>query len=370
MRKLLCFVASFLLLLSSALAQRVEVSGKVTGENNQPVQGVSVQEKNTQNGTTTDANGNFRLSVGRNATLVFSSVGYDSKEAVVGANARDINVSLSAASGAINEVVVTALGIRREKKALGYAVTTVDKKQLEQRPEADITRVLNGKTPGVDIGATSGISGSGTNIIIRGVSSITGETTPLFIVDGVPFDASTSNQADFRYGNQSSSRFLDLDPNNIENISVLRGLSATVLYGEQGRNGVILVTTKNGANRRIANKAEITITQSTFANKVASMPEWQNTYGGGTHQSVGFQFYSNWGAAFTNPAAMVTHPYSRAAYAAAFPQFQGQQIPFQAHPNNVNDFFRTGWINTTSINVAGSPGANSNCERQLYPLRR
>ena len=359
MRKLLCFLATFLLL-SAAFAQKVEVSGKVIGENNQPLPGASVQEKNTTNGTSTDANGNFRISVARNATLVFSSVGYDKKEASVGANPRDVNVTLTPTSGAISEVVVTALGIRREKKALGYAVTTVDKKQLEQRPEADITRVLNGKTPGVDIGATSGISGSGTNIIIRGVSSITGETTPLFIVDGVPFDASTNAQSDFRYGNQTSSRFLDLDPNNIESVSVLRGLSATVLYGEQGRNGVILITTKNGANRRIANKAEITVTQSTFANKVASLPDWQNTYGGGTNQSIGFAFYSNWGGAFTNPPTMLTHPYSRSAYAAAFPELQGKQIPFQAYKNNVNDFFRTGWINTTSINVAGSPSANTN----------
>jgi TonB-linked SusC/RagA family outer membrane protein len=359
MRKLLCFVATFLLL-STAFAQKVEVSGKVVGENNQPLPGVSVQEKNTSNGTSTDASGSFRLSVSRNATLVFSSVGYDRKEAAVGADPRGVTISLTPASGAISEVVVTALGIRREKKALGYAVTTVDRKQLEQRPEADITRVLNGKTPGVDIGATSGISGSGTNIVIRGISSITGETTPLFIVDGVPFDASTNAQSDFRFGNQTSSRFLDLDPNNIESVSVLRGLSATVLYGEQGRNGVILITTKNGSNRRVGNKAEVTLTQSTFANKVASLPEWTNAYGGGTHLSTGFQFYSNWGAAFQNPPVTLLHPYSRSAYAAAFPELQGVQIPFEAHPNNINDFFRTGWINTTSINVAGSPGTNSN----------
>jgi TonB-linked SusC/RagA family outer membrane protein len=360
MRKLLCFVASFFLLLSSALAQRVEVSGKVTGENNQPVPGVSVQEKNTTNGTTTDANGNFRLSVNRNATLVFSSVGYDSREAVVGANVRDINVSLSATSGAINEVVVTAMGIRREKKALGYAVTTVDKKQLEQRPEADITRVLSGKTPGVDIGATSGLSGSGTNITIRGVSSISGNSTPLFVVDGVPFDASTNSQADFRYGNQTSSRFLDIDPNNIESLSVLRGLSATTLYGELGRNGVILITTKNAASRRVNQKAEVTVTQSLFSNTVASLPEWQNTYGAGFRQSLGFGFYSNWGREFRNPPDSVFHPYGTGVVASSFPDLVNKKIPVVPYKNNVNDFFRTGWINTTSVNVAASPAANTN----------
>lgn len=359
MRKLLCLIVISFLVAPSAFAQKVEVSGRITGENDQPVAGASVQEKNTKNGTATDANGMFHLNVNPKATLVITSVGYDKKEVAVSNSTSLLNIPLTIANTGISEVVVTALGIRREKKALGYAVTTVDKKQLEERPEADISRLLSGKTPGVDIGATSGISGSGTNIVIRGISSISGNTTPLFVVDGVPFDAQTNAQSDFRYGNQSSNRFLDLDPNNIESISILRGLSASVLYGEQGRNGVVLITTKNGANRRVNKKAEISVTQSNFVNKVSGLPEFQNAYGGGFHQSLGFQFFSNWGAEFKNPPVMVTHPYSRPAYAAAFPQFQGVKVPFQAYPSNVKDFFRTGLINSTSISIAGSPGANS-----------
>lgn len=359
MRKFLCFFAAYLLLLCSAVAQTVEVTGRVTGESNQPLQGVSVQERGSKRGTVTDASGMFRLSVKSGATLVISSVGYEQRE-VSTVNNRNINITLGTATTGLTEVVVTALGIRREKKALGYAVSTVDKKQLEQRPEGDIGRLLSGKTPGVDIGATSGISGSGTNITIRGISSITGESTPLFVVDGVPFDGSTNAQSGFTYGNQTSSRFLDIDPNNIDNVSVLRGLSATVLYGERGRNGVILITTKNGASRKVNKKTEITVTQSDFVNKVAGLPDWQNTYGGGTQQSIGFQFYSNWGARFMDPPVMLNHPYSRPAYALAFPELQGTKVPFKAYPDNVNDFFRTGLINTTSINIAGSPGANSN----------
>jgi TonB-dependent SusC/RagA subfamily outer membrane receptor len=179
-------------------------------------------------------------------------------------------------------------------------------------------------------------------------------------VDGVPFDASTNAQADFRYGNQTSSRFLDIDPNNIESVSVLRGLSATTLYGELGRNGVILITTKNAAARKVSQKAEITLTQSVFSNTVASLPEWQNTYGAGFRQSLGFGFFSNWGREFRNPPDSVVHPYSTGAVASSFPELQGQKIAVVPYPDNVNDFFRTGWINTTSINVAASPAANTN----------
>ncbi len=356
MRRFLTLFTVLMLSAALASAQTQVVTGKVTDENSNPVARASVQEKNSKKGTITDANGDFSLSTTRGTTLVISSVGYEKIEILAGNS--PIVVSLRTSNQNLTEVVVTALGIKREKKALGYAVSTVDSKQLEQRSETDITRILNGKTPGVDIGATSGLSGSGTNIIIRGLSTISGNSTPLFVVDGAPFDASTNAQADFRYGNQTSSRFLDLDPNNIESISILRGLSASVLYGEQGRNGVILITTKNGSTRRINKKTEISLAQSVFANKVI-LPDFQNEYGGGTNQSTGFAFFSNWGAHFTNPPVMLLHPYSRAAYAVAFPDLQGKLIPYEAHPNNVKDFFRTGYVTTTSLNVAGSPGPNS-----------
>lgn len=362
MRKLLCLIVISFLVASPAFAQKVEVSGRITGDNNQPVAGASVQEKNTKNGTSTDANGNFHLSVNPGATLVITSIGFEQKEVGVTANTRNINVSLATSAEAINEVVVTSYGIRREKKALGYAVTTVDKSKLEMRPEADVVRILDGKVPGVDIGATSGISGSGTNILIRGISTISGNSTPLFVVDGVPFDASTNAQQSFVQGSQTSSRFLDLDPNNIESISVLRGLSATTLYGEQGRNGVILITTKSASARNTKKKTEVTVTQSLFSNQIANLPDWQNDYGGGFHQSLGFAFFSNWGREFRNPPDSVFHPYNRPGssalalrYQSSFPQYQGKKIAVVPHPDNVKDFFRQGWINSTSINIAASP---------------
>ncbi|TAH02739.1 MAG: SusC/RagA family TonB-linked outer membrane protein, partial [Sphingobacteriales bacterium] len=346
-----------MLMVHFAVGQTLEVSGKVSDENGNPVSGASVVDKATKVGTTTDAQGNFKLTARRGATLVISYVGFDSREIL--ANTADFQgIQLKGANQALSEVVVTAQGIRREKKALGYAVASVDKKQLELRPENDVVRLLNGKAPGVNILPPSGMSGSGTNIIIRGVNTITGGSTPLFIVDGVPFDASTNAQAGFQYGNTTSSRFLDLDPNNIENISVLKGLSATTLYGELGRNGVVMVTTKNGANRRTAKKTEITLSQSLFVNKVANLPEYQNTYGSGFDMSSGLAFFSNWGAPFKTPADSVAHPYSRAALNGSLPQYIGRRYPLEPK-NSVEKFFRTGLIRTTSVNLATSLGNGS-----------
>jgi TonB-dependent SusC/RagA subfamily outer membrane receptor len=345
MRKRLPMLVGLVVLLANTVfAQNVEVSGTVTDDKGQPISGVSISEKNTRNGTSTNAAGEFKITVKSNAVLVFTSIGYGRKEVSVSGNT--MSVSLQPSSETISEVVVTSFGIRREKKALGYAVSTVEGKSIEQRPESDVVRLLNGKAPGVDILNASGISGSGTNITIRGVSTITGSSTPLFIVDGVPFDASTTAQASFVYGNTTSSRFLDLDPNNIENISVLKGLSATTLYGELGRNGVILITTKTGANKRTNSKAEVTVTQSVFFNEVSNLPEYQQRYGGGFDQSVGLAFFSNWGAEFQNPPVKVVHPYDRAALLVAFPQFNktpgaGNDLIYEFKPyNSVSRFFR------------------------------
>ena len=362
-KRLFLLVGVLLLLANTVFAQTVEVSGKVTDDKGEPVSGVSVTEKNTKNGTTTNLAGDFKLSVNSNAVLVFTSIGYGKKEVAV--SGATMNVSMQVSSAAISEVVVTSFGIRREKKALGYAVATVDGKALEQRPESDVVRLLNGKAPGVDILNSSGMSGSGTNITIRGVSTITGSSTPLFVVDGVPFDASTNPQASFIYGNTTSSRFLDLDPNNIESISVLKGLSATTLYGELGRNGVILITTKTGASKRTTSKAEVSVTQSVFFNEVANLPEYQQRYGGGFDQSLGLAFFSNWGAEFQNPPVKVVHPYDRAALNVAFPQFNptpgaGNDAIYEFKPyNSVSRFFRTGIIKATSIGIqTGSQNAS------------
>ena len=357
MRKIASLLCAMMFMMHIAVGQTVEVSGKVTDDGGAPIAGASIQDKATKVGTSTDATGNFKLTARRGAILVISSVGYDTRE--INANTTDFQgISMKAANQALSEVVVTAQGIRREKKALGYAVSTVDKKALELRPESDVVRLLNGKAPGVNILPPSGISGSGTNIIIRGVNTITGGSTPLFIVDGVPFDASTNAQAGFQYGNTTSSRFGDLDPNNVESISVLKGLSATTLYGELGRNGVVMVTTKNGANRKVNKKTEISVSQSLFLNQPGNLPDYQNSYGGGFDQSLGYAFFSNWGAPYRTPPDSVLHPYSRATLAGAFPELQGTKIALLPQ-NSVEKFFRTGIIRTTSVNMSTALANNS-----------
>ncbi|HVM86574.1 MAG TPA: SusC/RagA family TonB-linked outer membrane protein [Puia sp.] len=359
MRKFKILMVGILLLaFLSSYAQKKEVTGKVTDATGNPIPGASIKIKGQKGGTSADVNGAFKITVPANAILIISGVGFETQEVAVGSS-ETVAASLKPSNSALSEVVVTALGIKREKKALGYAVSTVDKKELELRPEADLGRVLSGKAPGLNITSTSGLSGSGTNINIRGISTITGNSNPLFIVDGVPFDGSTNAQANFTYGHQTSSRFLDLDPNNIENVSVLKGLTAVTLYGEEGRNGVILITTKNGATQKTKKKTEISVSQSYFETK-AIIPEYNTEYGGGFDLSLGIAFFSNWGAKFTNPPAVVTHPYDKASLHAAFPQYIGAPYYYKYY-NSVPRFFRTGTTSTTSINVAGStPTVNYN----------
>ena len=334
----------------TSFAQTTVVTGKVTDDKGKPIEGASVVDKKTQKGTATDDKGMFSVNLKPGATLIISGIGYERKEVTPSNGVA--SVSLKQLSQDLSEVVVTALGIKREKKALGYGVSTVAKDEIELRPEADVARILSGKAPGLNVLNTSGLSGSGTNINIRGISTITGSSQPLFIVDGVPFDGSTNAQSNFTFGTQTPSRFLDLDPNTIESLNILKGLSATTLYGEAGRNGVILITTKNGSAAKTRKKTEITVSQSMF-NTQAILPEYNTKYGGGFDLSVGIAFFSNWGGAFQTPPTIVAHPYDRAAWNAELPQFIGAPYEYKYYPS-VPNFFRTGTVNNTSINVAGS----------------
>lgn len=347
----------------SAIGQRT-ITGKVTDKKGEALIGANILIKGTATGTVADVEGNYSINApSGESTLVVSYTGYVTQEILTTAS-NTIDVVLEESAQQLNEFVVTAQGIRREKKALGYAVSTVDEGLLADRPQADVGRVLQGKVPGVNITSTSGVSGTGTNITIRGYSSLTGSVQPLFVVDGVPFNSNTNQRGGFTQGGQSaSSRFLDLDPNNIESVSVLKGLAATVTYGDQGRNGVILVTTKSGSKK--SRKAEFSLTQSYFTN-TAHLPSYQNDYVGGFQQNLGY-FFSNWGPTIdeaklypsqnTN-AALTQHPYaflSNAALRSAMADYVASVSPYsmQVFPNNVKDFFRTGKIYNTSLNVSG-----------------
>lgn len=340
----------------SALAQERTISGKVTSaEDGSGLPGVNVVLKGTSNGTVTDAEGNYKLAVpSTGGTLQFSFIGFATQEVEIGERSV-VDASMASDIETLTEVVVTAQAIQQDKRALGYSVTSVSGNVVAQKPEADLARLLQGKIPGVNITNTGGVSGTGTNIVIRGYTTITGNKQPLWIVDGVPFNSSTNSQGDFLSGNQATpSRFLDLDPNNIERIDVLKGLSAAVLYGEQGRNGVMIVTTKNARKKK--ERMEVSLNQTYFVTEIASMPELQNNYGNGFDQNWGF-FFSNWGPKFgaLGSPDSIPHPLSNAPSGIRnqFPEFLGKNVPYQAYPNNVRDFFKKGHSANTSLNVSG-----------------
>ena len=296
MKSLFRLLVVFLLTTSMSFAQKT-VTGVVSDPDGLPLPGATVLVQGTTTGVTTDFDGNFSINVSEGQSLEFSFVGYETSAIAVGSG-NVINVSLSLGNQ-LDEVIVTSLGITREKRALGYAVSEVDNSQIESRASGDVARVLSGKASGVQVTNQGGISGSGTSVVIRGLSTFSSTNQPLFVVDGVPFQSDTNSQGSFTSGNNGSSRFLDLDPNNIESVNVLKGLAAATLYGSQGRNGVVLITTKSGttASGAKAQKNEVTVNTSYFTNELAMKPEYQNQYGNGFNQNFGW-YYSNWGPSF------------------------------------------------------------------------
>ncbi|MDX2301326.1 MAG: SusC/RagA family TonB-linked outer membrane protein [Microscillaceae bacterium] len=345
---LLSFCLAFALFFQ-AMAQDRSITGTVTdGDSGEPIPGVSIVIKGTSTGTVTDVNGKYTIVSSQGATLVFSAVGFGEREIIVGTES-SLDVKLLTSTKELGEVVVTAVGIERDKKALGYAVSTISNEQIEQKTEGDIGRLLRGKAAGVQVTQTSGLSGSGTSIIIRGYSTVNGSNQPLFVVDGVPFNSNTNTSQNFVDGQTESSRFLDLDPNNIESVNVLKGLSATVLYGDRGRNGVILITTKNGSKAATRKKNEVTVTQSVFANQIASLPDYTESYGAGFFNQAG-PFFSNWGPSFSEVTS-IAHPYQQ--YASFLPEYDGAQYDYKDY-KPVENFFRTGIISNTSVNLRGS----------------
>ena len=365
------------LVVQFSFAQGKAVSGNISDDSGMPVAGVNIIVQGTTNGTQSDFDGNYSIMTDEGAVLTFTYLGYSTVNQTVGASGT-VNVTMSENVAELDEVVVTAQGITREKKSLGYAVSEVSGEEMEQRTEGDVARVLSGKASGVAITSASGTSGSATNVVIRGYTSINGSNQALFVVDGVPFSSDTNAQGGFLSGNIGSSRFLDLDPNNIASVNVLKGLAAATLYGTAGKNGVIVITTKSGsASNKGPKKTEITINQSYFVNEIASMPDYQNKYGGGFDQSFGW-FFSNWGPAFardgvdgwandpagtiidTDGVGTVEHPYGSSAFLNNFlggnnvlnNEYTGQRYAWQPY-ESVENFFRSGGVSNTNLAIAG-----------------
>ncbi|HUH47228.1 MAG TPA: TonB-dependent receptor plug domain-containing protein, partial [Arenibacter sp.] len=261
------------------MAQSKTISGTVSDNLGTPLPGVNVVEKGTTNGTSTDFDGNYTINVSSSATLVYSSLGFSTKEVVVGGQSA-INVSLEEDAEQLGEVVVTGLGITRAKKALGYATATVTAEALTETATPDFATALYGKAPGVQISATPGGSTSATNITIRGISSITGKSQPLIIMDGVPIrDGEVSNNNYWDDQRLRGNGLLDINPEDIDNISILKGASAAALYGSEAVNGVVLITTKSGKNGKRGFTVDLSSSYS--QDNIAFLPKYQSVRGPG-----------------------------------------------------------------------------------------
>lgn len=247
-RKLLLLFLPVMLFLWAGSAQaQTPVSGVVRSSAGEMLPGVTVIEKGTTRGVITDANGKYTIIPGNpQSVLVFSFVGMEKQE--ISVNGRTvIDVTLSAESIGVDEVVVTALGIRREKKALGYSVGEVKGDDLTETGQASVLNALAGKVAGVRINQMDGTSGGTVNMIIRGAKSLNNDNQPLFVVDGIPMKNQRNNSFE---GADLGNAISDINPEDIESVSVLKGASAAALYGSRAGNGVVLITTRTGAKGR------------------------------------------------------------------------------------------------------------------------
>ncbi len=231
---------------SFVFCQSRQISGTVTNQNGQPIPLATVQQKGTKNGVTANNDGTFSMKVsGNNTKLVISSVNFETKEINLG-NQSSYSIVLKDAIN-LSEVVVTALGIKREKKALGYSAQEVKGDELVASKQSNIVNALQGKVAGVQINSGGGAPGQGSRIIIRGIKSLdpNRNNQPLFVIDGILIDNSTNTVDDAGEIRGLSNRASDINPDDVESISVLRGGAATALYGQAGSNGVVLITTKS-----------------------------------------------------------------------------------------------------------------------------
>lgn len=377
-------------------AQTKDISGTVTSsEDGQGIPGVNIVVKGTTFGTVTDLDGKYKLSAPEDATtLVFKFVGMVTKEVEIGGKSV-INVTLEPTAEELSGVVVTALGISREKKTLGYSVQEVGGDEISTVREANPINSLSGRVAGVNILQSNTMGGSA-NVVIRGYNSLTQNNQPLFVIDGVPLNnnntnedrivanSSSSNQNDgwggYDYGNAA----MDINPDDIENVSVLKGAAATALYGQRAANGVVLITTKKGTSAPGKGPIGITINSGFQMSQIdpSTMPKHQNKYGGGYgpfYENEGVEgvddyyfFYADidgdgtddlivptsedasWGAPF-DPNLNVIHWDALDPLADNY----GEKRPWVASPNGIDYFFQTGmrYINSIAFDGATDKGS-------------
>ncbi len=272
------FTICLLMFLSQPVFAQQQLQGKVVDSLGSPLSGATIKEKNSKVSAITDANGSFTLSVHNNSTIVVSSVGYADKEVFVG-NQTNIIITLSSSTASLNEVVVTALGVRREKRDLTYSTQQLSGEQITKTREPNLVNAMAGKVAGVQITSSSGTAGASSRIVIRGNSSATGDNQALFVVDGIPINNDETGNGGGNAAGSGVNRVIDIDPSTIESINVLKGAAATALYGSSGARGVVLITTKSGA---IDKKPVFTVSSDLSFDKPL-LPERQTTYAQGTN---------------------------------------------------------------------------------------
>lgn len=340
----------FVLLLGSypLLAQNSTVSGTVSDNSGSPLPGVNVVEKGTSNGTSTDFDGNYTIEVSNGATLVFSSLGYSNKEIAVNGQTT-LNASLDEDASELDEVVVTALGIRKETKALGYSITEVGGEEIATVKTPNAINSLQGKIAGVNITQNATGAGGSSRVIIRGNSTLTGNNQPLYVVDGIPIGNDNNGSASLWGGNDGGDGISSINPDEIESISVLKGGSATALYGSRGGNGVILITTKNGSDQE-GFGVEITSTVQ-FDQVDTSIQDFQTEYGQGVrnekpaNQEAALEAgLSSWGPRLDGTQVV---------------QWDGVERPYSYVGSNLDHYYRTGttFINTVALSNGSEKGS-------------
>ncbi|WP_288881301.1 SusC/RagA family TonB-linked outer membrane protein [uncultured Bacteroides sp.] len=306
-----------------------------------PVIGASVVEKGTSNGVVTDLNGKFSLNVKPGATLIISFVGYKQQEVKAG-NA-PLNIVLEEDSKMLGEVVVTALGIKRERKALGYGVAEVQGEALTKAKETNVINSMAGRVPGLVVSQTAGGASGSSRVILRGSTEMTGNNQPLYVIDGVPLDNTNFGSAGTYGGFDLGDGISSVNPDDIESMSVLKGPAASALYGSRASHGVILITTKK------ANKDKISVEYNgtmTFDTQLAKWDDVQQIYGMGSNGTYPINAVSNtnmsWGA--------------KADGTNMLKYFDGVERPYLIVPDNTSQFFRTGFTATNSAIIGVNNG--------------
>jgi len=316
------------LIVQVTFAQEKTISGTVTDQDGLPLPGVNILVEGTTTGTQSDFDGLYTIEAEVGQVLVFSYIGQKNARITVGAS-NTINVQMEESAQALEEVVVTALGIKRNPRSLGYSVKSVEAESITENSEPDLIRSLNGKVPGVNVNVSTGVAGASNKISIRGTTSFQGGNQPLFVVDGTPYsndEIETSSQITGGGGYETG--ISSLDPNDIANVEVLKGAVAAALYGSRAVNGVIIITTKAGQSGGLSNKKfEVSLNSGIYFETIANLPEYQNTYGNGTNFNYN-NANGSWGARFDSRETIPTWP----NLLNAFPDQFGPTVPYVAQP--------------------------------------